>query len=210
MKTIILFLSLVFFSFSTDAFASKAIIDENLSEINNLPMSNFLKLENKKTYQKEIIISHNNFGMLDLLIKMQNLDDDGIIFRIKEIGNEAWHYENFYDAEFFNQGFYYSFGFNPFPYSKNKNYLIEIEAVDKNQNNTIKLFLNDENKDNWTWRAAIDQNFKEIFKNNFADEWKIKISSQKSFFIFWLSLLGINLSVLLLVFFSPQKKTSLL
>ncbi len=205
MKKIILFFSFIFLSFNANVLASKTIIDESLSETNNLPLSNFLNLENKKTYQKELSVSKNNFGMLDLLIKMQNLDDDGIIFRIKEVGDENWHYENFYDSEFFNQGLYYSFGFNPFNDSENKKYLVEIEPVDINQNNSIKLFLNNKNQDSWTWRAAIDQNFKEILKTKFASEWRNKISSQRPFFIFWFFLLGLNLSVLLLVLFSPTK-----
>lgn len=209
MKRIIAIVIVFFFFFNAnDVFASKKIINENLSEINNLPMINYLKLENKKTYQKEIILTNNDFGMLDLLIKMQDLDDDGIIFRIKEAGLKDWYYESFYDAEFFDQNLYYSFGFKPFSDSSEKKYIIEIEPIDENQNNSIKLFLVDENEENWTWRAAKDQDFKETLKNDFMNEWKNKISTQKPFFIFWLALLGINTGAILLSIFWPFKKKS--
>ncbi len=200
MKKITILLALVFLLLSSQpVFASKKIIDRGFSGNEELPLKNYLTLDHSQTYQKEISITENNFGMLDLLIKMKNNPEDGIIFRIKEENQENWVYEHFYQAEFFSHSLYYSFGFEPFPDSEEKSYIIEIEPVDNNQDNQIKLFLLSEDVTDWTWRAAIDQNFDTTLKQDFRKEFFEKLKRQKPFFIFWLTLIFLNIFSILII-----------
>ncbi|MCC6710906.1 MAG: hypothetical protein IT416_00975 [Candidatus Pacebacteria bacterium] len=201
MKKIITLLTLLFLLFisSQPVFASKKIIDRSLADNQSLPLKNYLTLNHGQTYQKEITLTENSFGMVDLLIKMKNNVDDGIIFRIKEANQKDWAYEQFYQAEFFSHGLYYSFGFEPFTDSAGKTYLLEVEPIDNDQNNQIKLFLLSENERDWTWRAAIDQNFNTTLKQDFKKEFFEKLNNQKPFFIFWSTLLSTNLVALLVV-----------
>ena len=201
---IIIFLILSFFIFAGNASASKKIIDRSFLKNEYFPLKNSVIIQSGEKYNQEILVSENNFGMLDLLVSMKNIDDDGVVFRIKESSQESWDYENFYDAEFFTQGLFYSFGFPPYLDSANKTYFIELELVDENKNNEAKIYLLD-NQD-LAWRAAIDEPFSKILKENFKTEFSEKWQTQQSFFNFWFALLAINLLAIVSLLFIKKVK----
>ena len=201
---IIIFLILNLLVFTGNVSASKKIIDRSFQKNENLPFNQSITIKNTEKYSQEIMVSENNLGMIDLLISTKDLDDDGIIFRIKESSQENWEYENFYDAQFFTKGLFYSFGFKPFLNSENRKYLIEVELVDPNQNNEAKIYLL-ENQD-LAWRAAVDESFSKILKENFGNEFQEKLQTQKTFFDFWQLLLLANFGALLYVIFIFPKK----
>lgn len=58
------------------------------------------------------------------------LNDDYMIYRIKEQGQDKWYYENsFYKADQFQPDGYFTFGFPPISDSKGKTYVFEIESL---------------------------------------------------------------------------------
>lgn len=71
----------------------------------------------------------NNLGIISVKFNTyKRLNDDYLIFRIKEKGAKSWYYENKYKTDQFVPDDYFPFGFPPIENSKNKVYQIEIES----------------------------------------------------------------------------------
>ncbi len=89
----------------------------------------------------EFFASHDKLGAVSVHIGLtsNNLDNtDRIIFRIKEKG-KSWHYENTYDAGFFNGIEFSPFGFPPIENSKGKTYYFEIQSKYGSQENGMTV-----------------------------------------------------------------------
>lgn len=70
---------------------------------------------------------------------VEYLDEDILIFRLKEQGNSSWIYENTYRSGLAKADEYIPFGFVPLVDSKNKTYIFELESLRGNDTNALIL-----------------------------------------------------------------------
>lgn len=73
--------------------------------------------------------SQNYLGTVEILIDTFNrVNDDILIFRIREKGRVDWYYQNKYSAKYMSYKQFFPFGFPTIPNSKNKLYEFDIES----------------------------------------------------------------------------------
>jgi hypothetical protein len=64
---------------------------------------------------------------------------DRIIFRLKEVGQKNWYYQNTYNARQFQNNALFPFGFPVIEFSKNKSYVFQIEFSDRKNYKDISI-----------------------------------------------------------------------
>lgn len=80
--------------------------------------------------ETEFEAEEDNLGIVAVRFDTFNrINDDQLIFRIKEKGQKDWYYENFYKTDQFQPSELFPFGFPIIPDSKGKTYVIEIESI---------------------------------------------------------------------------------
>ncbi len=145
---------------------------------------------------EEIKSSENNFGVL--LVRFLQLSPkvtDRVIFRIKEVGEKKWYYENTYNANQFQPNQYFTFGFPVITDSKNKIYVFEVMSLAGTDKNGISLSpkkpqvalvykLTKKNLMSVNVFSLILKKFTYVFNNvNIWQHWPILISA---FFIYFM------------------------
>lgn len=184
-----------FFSFGGKAEAAKVPVLEKTTDVKIL-------LEKGSIYTNTFISPTDSFGALDLKFDTnRSLQKKQLVFRLKESASTDWFYEHIYDTSDFYNNAFYPFGFPIIQDALNIEFTYEVELLDQGD---LHFYIYQD-----TYVLSKDGSMGEILQI-IKKDLSIKWLNQKPFFIFWLSLLGLNLLTLLLVFFSPQKKTSLL
>ncbi len=90
----------------------------------------------------QVTASEDNFGILLFRFnQLASIVSDRVVFRLKENGQESWHYEHIYNANQFQDNQYFAFGFPPFINSKNNTYIFEIESLSGTYNNGIGVSM---------------------------------------------------------------------
>lgn len=85
----------------------------------------------------------NNLGVVSVRFKTYNrINDDILVFRIKERGASKWFYQNEYKVDQFQDDKLFPFGFPPIEDSRGKVFLVEIESKQGRRNNAITLSSN--------------------------------------------------------------------
>lgn len=98
------------------------------------PRSEVLSLPNGEIYQgtkiiSEFIATENNLGIIGFRFwTYYRLNDDYLIFRIREKNSLDWYYQNKYKADQFQPNQYFTFGFPVIENSKGKQYVFQIES----------------------------------------------------------------------------------
>lgn len=84
--------------------------------------------------------AYDNLGTLAFRFdNHQRLNSDWIWFRLKEIGQPDWYYQEKYNTDQFNPDYYFTFGFPVIRNSSGKNYQFEIESISGTADNSISL-----------------------------------------------------------------------
>lgn len=91
------------------------------------------EIKSKENYLGSIFISFEEIPKVDYF------GEDSIQFRVKEKGNENWHYLNNYRAGLISSSLVFPFGFPPISESKDKTYEYELESINGNNQNSVKL-----------------------------------------------------------------------
>lgn len=100
----------------------------------------FEKLLANDKVSLEFKADENKLGTIEILFNnYRKINTDIITFRIKEKGKNYWYYQNDYDSGIMDSGQFFPFGFSPIKDSKNKNYIVEIESKNGNQENSVSL-----------------------------------------------------------------------
>ena len=77
----------------------------------------------------EFISTDNNMGIVGFRFwTFYRLNDDYLIFRIRDKNSKEWYYQNKYKADQFQPNQYFTFGFPIILDSKGKTYVFEIES----------------------------------------------------------------------------------
>lgn len=122
-----------------DSLGLLSLIEEKHDKIDKTGKAGEHLLAREKITAK-LISSENNLGIV--LVKFSQLSPivtDRVVFRIKEYGDEKWHYENAYNANQFHSSNYFTFGFPMIEDSKNKAYVFEVESLSGTGKNGIGL-----------------------------------------------------------------------
>ncbi len=83
---------------------------------------------------------HQNLGSVEVLIDNHGrVNNDQVVFRIKEIGKSDWLYQNVYKTSAMDVGQFFPFGFNTISDSKNRSYVVEIESLNGSNNDSISI-----------------------------------------------------------------------
>ncbi len=105
----------------------------------------FADKENKDLFKGEKVIDqfkakNNNLGIISVKFNTKGkINNDRLLFRIKEINKENWYYVNFYNVDQFQNDQYFPFGFPQIKDSKGKIYQIEIESSNGHEGDLVQL-----------------------------------------------------------------------
>lgn len=117
--------------------------NHNGSDIKKLAENKLLKGEK---IQGEFRASENFLGLVLLRFnqykKNDYLNEDVLVFRIKDKADNAWYYENRYKSGLLENNSLFPFGFPVINNSKNKTYQFELESQFGNENNGVSLNKN--------------------------------------------------------------------
>lgn len=90
----------------------------------------------------EFIAKENYLGIVAVRFdNFAHINDDYVIFRLKEKGNKSWYYQNRYKVDQFQPGQLFPFGFPIIKDSVNKKYIFEVESVKGEPGNAIRIDL---------------------------------------------------------------------
>lgn len=124
--------------FSFGVFIAAMVLFNNSTSLSTLPVDHTSGLDNKsktgrilkgEKVRAVFIAAENNLGIISVRLKNYNkwnIDEDEIVFRIKEEGDRKWYYERAYGGGNFRTLTLYPFGFPTIVSSKNKKYIVEI------------------------------------------------------------------------------------
>ncbi len=131
-----LFLFLIGIVFLDDSFT---IISDKKPEITYLHYMTEEIISGEKSVFK-FKASENNLGIVALRINtFGRINNDHLVFRIKKEDEQDWHYENTYLADQFANEELYSFGFPIYANSKGETYVVEIESLHGEKENSIAI-----------------------------------------------------------------------
>lgn len=83
---------------------------------------------------------HANLGVIEILFNnFGKINNDKLLFRIKEQGTNDWYYENTYATSLMDSAQYFPFGFPVINNSKNKNYLITITSISGKKDDAVSI-----------------------------------------------------------------------
>lgn len=117
--------------------------DFNLSVI--VEKHEFVGEKNKELLKGESVTGefkskYNKLGIVAVKFDThQVINDDYVLFRIKEKGSDKWYYSNKYKVDQFQNKKYFPFGFPEIKDSKNKVYQIEIESLNGSDGNSVQV-----------------------------------------------------------------------
>ncbi len=126
----------------------------------------------------------NNLGIVAVRFNtFGRINNDIVIFRIKESNNDSWYYEGKYKVDQFQPNGLFTFGFPRIPNSENKSYLFEIESTKGEKGDAVALsYFEPSVMAKYAYsKSELFRNKKELFVFSFK---KIAYSYQSfSFFI---------------------------
>lgn len=129
---IIPFLLILFWIIFSLFFASKYSFSVIYSAYDK---SNFISLKTDELLARQKVsaqfkAAENNLGIISVRFKTYSrINDDNVIFRLKESGQKDWFYQYSYKVDQFQDNDYFTFGFPIITSSEGKKYLFEIESV---------------------------------------------------------------------------------
>lgn len=104
-----------------------------------------IEIINKPIYKGNIIsgiLISDKANLAAISIRFFNhnrINEDSVIFRIKEKNTSNWYYENTYRTDQFLPDHFFHFGFPTIPDSNNKEFYFEIESINGQEENAISL-----------------------------------------------------------------------
>lgn len=109
---------------------------ENVSSIND-------KILKGEIVSGEFVAIENNLGIVSLKFKLFDrprfIDEDTLVFRIKEKGAKNWYHQNSYMDGLMYEVPIFPFGFPVIQDSEGKTYYFEIESLKGNNNNSVAI-----------------------------------------------------------------------
>lgn len=109
-------------------------------ENNSLNLQQNIELLKGNKIFGEFKAKHNNLGIISIPFDTHyRINDDYLIFRIKNKNQANWFYENKYKVDQFQNKKYFPFGFPEIKNSKNETYQIEIESVQGSDDNFVSV-----------------------------------------------------------------------
>jgi hypothetical protein len=155
-------------------------------------------LEVGSVYRASFIAPTTEFGALDLKFDTsRSQQNKRIALRLKRKDDSTWLYENTYQAkDFYNRAFY-PFGFPTVTDALNQEFIYEVELLDASDL-PLYIYAN-------TLVVSREGSLTEIGSLIWLDL-QAKWQTQRPFWLFWFTLLGLNFLAILMVLFWPKKK----
>jgi hypothetical protein len=92
----------------------------------------------------EFIAKNDHLGTISIKFNTHNrVNNDYLMFRIKQDGSNHWYYNNRYKVDQFQNDKYFPFGFSQINNSKDKKYQIEIESLGGVKGNSVEILVKD-------------------------------------------------------------------
>ena len=108
--------------------------DNSISRLNNR------RLTAGKKITAEFVSKENYLGIVAVRFNtLDRVNQDVIIFRIKEKGSKNWYYQNYYPAVSFSELPNYPFGFPLIADSKGKTYMFQLESTLGDRKNFVEV-----------------------------------------------------------------------
>lgn len=91
---------------------------------------NYSEIYKGETARGLVLAQENNFGVISIRFNTFNrINNDEVLFRVREYGKKEWAYENKYRVDQFQPNDFFTFGFPLFNNSKSKKYEFHIEST---------------------------------------------------------------------------------
>lgn len=95
----------------------------------------------------QFVANYNNLGTVSIgIFDFYRENTDKIIFRLREVGETRWYYENIYDTTLMRSSIFWPFEFVPIASSRGKKYEFEIQSTKGQIGNAIALIPNESTK----------------------------------------------------------------
>ncbi len=151
-------------------------------------------------YRQEFLSPVDSFGII--AVKFSNnekINQDSLIFRIKEVDEKDWYYENQYKTDQFQNNHFFTFGFPKITGALNKSFVFEIESLAGVEDDSVSIFLTP--KKDLVFKLIKEEPAKKLIIHDF----QLHLRQDPKFFVFWLSL--IILMVLVVVVLAKNYRT---
>lgn len=128
------------FFYSTSKASPTILIHEHSKE--NITSGKSSELLKGETIRGEFEAKENNLGIVAVRFNtFFRINDDSVIFRLKEKGERDWYYEYSYLVDQFQPNDYFTFGFPIITDSLEKIYQFEVESVMGEPENAVALSM---------------------------------------------------------------------
>jgi hypothetical protein len=93
-------------------------------------------------YRQTFVSQSDDFGIVAVRFSNNNkINDDYLIFRIKEERQPGWYYENKYKVDQFQDGQFFTFGFPKITEANGKSFVFELESTQGTEDNSVSIYL---------------------------------------------------------------------
>ena len=135
---LLLFLWFILSLFFTSKYSFSVITSAyNESSFTSLKTSELLA---KQKVSAQFLAKENNLGIVSVRFKTYSrINDDTVIFKLKELGKKDWFYQQSYKVDQFQDNDYFTFGFPIISNSKGKTFYFEIESTKGKKNDAVSI-----------------------------------------------------------------------
>ncbi len=97
-------------------------------------------------YSQTFVSQTEAFGIVAVkFANYQDISQDLLIFRIKELGADNWYFEYTYKVDQIQDNQFFTFGIPQIANAKDKAYVFELESISGQQDDSIGVFISTEN-----------------------------------------------------------------
>lgn len=171
----------IFLSFLT-ALPVKALMAD-VFEVNN-SQAKPIRILKGDIYQQEFLSPAESFGIIAVKFSNNNkINQDSLIFRIKEIDEKDWFYENHYKTDQFQNNQFFTFGFPKITEATNQKFVFEIESIAGTNEDSVSIFLTPD-KD-----VVFKLIKEEPAKKLISQDLRARFEQDRLFFLTWLAIM---------------------
>lgn len=93
-------------------------------------------------YHQTFVSQADAFGIVAIkFANYQDISQDLLVFRIKELGADDWHFEYTYKVDQMQDNQYFTFGIPQISNAKDKAYVFELESISGQPDDSIGVFI---------------------------------------------------------------------
>jgi len=168
-----------------------------------------------EVYRQSFLSTTDSFGIVAVKFSNNNkINEDILVFRIREATEKNWFYENQYKTDQFQNNKFFTFGFPKITATQGKTFVFEIESLAGSEDDSVSLFLTPENiyQDGQLWKDGQKEEKDLVFKlikeepakKLILQDFQLRLKEDPKFFVFWLALIILMVLMVVVLAKNPQ------